>query len=169
MEAWAEALGVLFGIAAVLAISERVRAVNEGWVRWTSTLAIIGLAIAAIDDLRLLALMPGRAAAFVQGDAATKAALTAPGILEGIDPQHWLRLGAVGFWVLVVNFLALRSGTWPKLLAYAGIGAAVAYWLAVAGIVFQLSSVVTIVAGIGAIFLAPLWYIWLGLRLRQTG
>ncbi|HEX9076540.1 MAG TPA: DUF4386 family protein [Anaerolineae bacterium] len=169
VEFWAEALGALFGIAAVLAISESVRASNEGWVRWTSTLAIIGLAIAAIDDLRFLALMPGRAMAYVQSDAATKAALTVPGILEGIDPQHWLRLGAVGFWVLVVSFLALRSGTWPKLLAYVGIGAAIAYWLAVAGIVFQLPSVLTIIAGLGGIFLAPLWYIWLGLRLRQAG
>lgn len=169
VEFWAEALGVLFGIAAVLAISESVRAVNEGWVRWTSTLAILGLAIAAIDDLRFLALMPGRAAAYVQGDAAVKAALTVPGILEGIDPQHWLRLGAVGLWVMVVSLLALRSGTWPKLLAYAGIGAAIAYWLAVVGIVFQIPSVITIIAGLGAIFLAPLWYIWLGLRLRKVG
>jgi len=63
VEFWAEALGVLLGIASVLAISASVRAVNEGWVRWTSTLAIIGLAITAIDDLRFLALTPSRAAA----------------------------------------------------------------------------------------------------------
>ncbi len=137
VEFWAEALGALFGIAAVLAVSESVRAANEGWVRWTSTLAIIGLAIAAIDDLRFLALMPGRAAAYVQGNAAVRAALTVPGTLEGIDPQHWLRLGAVGSWVLVVSLLALRSGTWPKLLAWAGVGAAIAYWLALMELCFR--------------------------------
>jgi hypothetical protein len=63
VEFWAEAQGVLLGIASVLAISATVRAVNEGWVRWTSTLAIIGLAITAIHDLRFLALTPSRAAA----------------------------------------------------------------------------------------------------------
>src|SRR5512138_1182437 len=42
VELWAEALGSLLGIAAVLAISESVRSTkNEGWVRWISMLAII--------------------------------------------------------------------------------------------------------------------------------
>jgi hypothetical protein len=166
VEFWAEALGALAGIAVVLAISARVRSANEGWVRWTSTLAIVGLAITAIDDLRFLALTPGRAAAYVQGDAAVKAALTAPGALEGLDPHHWLRLGAVGLWVMVVNLLALRARAWPAPLAIVGIGVALVYWLAVAGIVLQIPAALTLVAGLGAIVLAPLWYIWLGLRLR---
>src|SRR6266545_1225464 len=33
------ALGSLLGVAAVLAILEGVRSANQGWVRWTSTLA----------------------------------------------------------------------------------------------------------------------------------
>lgn len=168
VEFWAEALGSLVGIAAVLAISERVRSANEGWVRWTSTLAIIGLSITAIDDLRFLALTPGRATAYVQGNAAVKAALTVPGALEGLDPHHWLRLGAVGLWVLVVNLAALRARAWPMPLAYVGIGVALVSWLAVAGIVVQMPAALTLVAGLGAILLAPLWYIWLGLRLRTA-
>jgi len=169
VELWAEALGSLLGIAAVLAISEGVRSTNEGWVRWISMLAIIGLTITAIDDLRFLALTPIRAAAYVNGDAAVKAALTVPGALEGLDPQPWLRLGAVGLWVLVVSLLALRGGIWPKPLAYVGIGSAIVYWLAVAGIVFQLVSVIKIKAGAGAFILVPIWYIWLGRRLRKAG
>src|SRR5262249_22019716 len=169
LEFWAEALGALVGVATVLAISARVRVANDGWVRWTSTLAVIGLATTTIDDLRFLALTPGRAAAYMQGDAAVKAALTAPGALEGLDPHHWLRLGAVGLWVLVVNLLALRARAWPAPLAIVGIGVALVYWLAVAGIVLQIPAALTLVAGVGAIALAPLWYIWLGLRLRQAG
>jgi hypothetical protein len=165
VEFWAEALGALVGIAAVLAISERVRPANDGWVRWTSALAIIGLAITAIDDFRFLALTPVRAAAYVHGDAAVKAALTAPGALEGLDPQHWLRLGAFGLWVLVVNLLALRARAWPAPLAFVGIGVALVIWLAVAGIVMQIPAAITLVAGLGAIMLGPLWDIWLGLRL----
>ncbi len=167
-EYWLFGLYSLLAIAAVLAISENVRSVNEGWVRWTSTLAIIGLAVNAIDSFRRVALDPARAVAYMQGDAAVKAALTVPGALQGLDPQDWLRGGAFGLWALVVSLLALRGGTWPKPLAYVGIGTAITYWLAMAGVVFQLPSVLTIVAGIGAILLAPLWYIWLGLRLRQA-
>jgi hypothetical protein len=33
IEFWAEALGSLLGVAAVLAISEGLRSMNEGWVR----------------------------------------------------------------------------------------------------------------------------------------
>ena len=169
IQLWVEALGSLLGIAAVLAISEGIRSTkNEGWVRWTSTLAIIGLAITTIDDFRFLALMPLRAAAYVNGDAVVKAALTVPGALEGLNPQPWLRLGAVGLWVSVVSLLALRGGIWPKPLTYVGIGSAIVYWLAVAGIVLQLASVIRIKAGAGAFILVPLWYIWLGLRLRKA-
>jgi len=163
------ALYSLVGIAAVLAISASVRAVHDGWVRWTSTLAIIGFAVNAVDWLRRLALDPARAAAYVQGDAAVKAALTVPGALQGLDPQAWFRFGVVGFWVLVVSLLALRSGMWPKLLASLGVAVAITYWLIVASNLLQIQLFTAIVAGVGGVILLPIWYIWLGLRLRQAG
>src|SRR6266498_692967 len=94
------ALGSLLAIAAVFAILESVRSANEGWVRWTSTLAIIGFAVNAVDWFRLLALNPARAAAYVQGDAAIRAALTVPGAIAGLDPAAFLSFGAVGVWIL---------------------------------------------------------------------
>ena len=165
------ALYCLLAIAAVLAISASVRAVNDGWVRWTSTLAIIGLALNAIDALRFAALFPAKATAYVQGDAAVKAALTVPGALWSSDPQGWFKFGAFGFWVLVVSVLALRGGAWPKLLAFVGIGLALASWLVVVGEVTQTQSqsLLAIPAVIGLAILAPIWFIWLGLRLRRAG
>jgi hypothetical protein len=162
-------LYALLAIAAVLAISASVRVVHDGWVRWTSTLAIIGTAVGAIDNIRRVSLDPARAAAYVQGDAATKAALTVPGALQGLDPQGWLKLGGVGVWFLVVSLLALREGTWPKPLAWLGIGVAIVAWLSVVGEVVQTQSLFVILAGAGGIIVIPLWYIWLGLRLRRAG
>jgi|SRR6266545_5723336 len=162
------ALGSLLGIAAVLAISESVRSANEGWVRWTSTLAIIGLAVQAVDQFRVLALNPARAAAYVQGDAVVKAALTVPGATAYLDQQAWLRFGTVGVWVLVVSLLALRGSAWPKPLAYLGIALAIAYWLVVVAEVIQTQSLIAILAGVGGLILVPIWYIWLGLRLRKA-
>ncbi len=122
-------LSLLLTIAVVLAVYETVRGVHDGWARWSSTLAIIGLAVNAIDAVRHAVLDPAKATAYVQGDASVQAALTVPGALEGLDPQGWLRLGAVGFWILLVSLLALRGGAWPKPLAYLGIVVALAVWL----------------------------------------
>ena len=162
------ALGSLLGIAAVPAISESLRSVNQGWVRWTSTLAILGFAVNSIDSFRRMALDPARATAYVKGDAAIKAALTVPGALPALDPNAWLRLGAVGLWVLVVCLLALRSGTWPRPLAYLGIAVTIVYWLIVASNYLQIQLFTAIIAGVGLVILAPIWYIWLGLRLRKA-
>lgn len=160
------ALYSLLAIAAVLAISENVRSANEGWTRWTSTLAIIGLAVNAIVAFNHVALDPDRAAVYMQGDTAVKAALTVPGALESLDPQAWLRYGAFGLWALVVSLLARRRNIWPQSLTYMGIGVAIAAWLVVAGEVFPSQSLIALIAGVASI-LVPIWYIWLGLSLRK--
>ncbi len=168
IEYWAFALGAVLALAAVLAISEHVRSANDGLVRWTSNLAIIGFAVTSINFFRLLALVPGRAAAFATGDAAMKATLAATQADLGLDPQGWLGFGGVGLWVLVVSLLALRGNALPKPHAYVGIAVAVAYWLVVAGYVLGAEMLIAIAAGLGGVILGPIWYIWAGLRLRQA-
>jgi hypothetical protein len=165
---WVFALSGLLGIAVVLALSESVRSANEGWVRWTSILASLGFAVVAINNFRNIAFQPARAMAYLKGDAAARAAIELSGPF-GLDPQNWLGFGAVGLWVLVVSLLALRAGAWPKLLTYAGLATAVAYWLIVVGSVLNLETLFTLAAALGGIVLAPIWYIWAGLKLRQAG
>lgn len=164
---WEFALGAVLAIAAVPAISEVVRAANEGWVRWTSNLAYLGFAVTAITYFQGLARMPERAAAYLAGDASTKAAIAATGGFS-LDPQGWLAFGGVGLWVLVVSLLALRSDALPKALAYIGIATAILYWFVVAGYVLQIETMVAIAAGLGGIIAAPIWYIWIGVTLRRA-
>ena len=162
-------LSSLLAIAAVLAISGNVCSAHEGWVRWTSTLAIIGQAVNTIESLHRMASDPLKATAYMNGDTAVKAALTVPGAVQGLfDPQGWLRVGVVGLWVLVVSLSALRGGAWPRLLAFIGIGGGIAYMLVVPGQVLQIQWFIAIIAGIGGVILIPIWYIWLGLRLRKA-
>jgi len=167
LQYWAFALGAVFALAVVPSISEKVRTANEGWVRWTSNLALVGFAVAAIQYFRYVALYPARAEAFVTGDAATKAALAANQSLVAMDPNGWLVFGGVGLWFLVVNLLAMRGNVWPKPLAYVGIVGAIAYWFVVAGFIFEAGVLITIAAA-AAVIVAPIWYIWTGLILRQA-
>ena len=63
----------------------------------------------------------------------------------------------------------LRGNAWSKLLAYAGIGGGIAYLAVVIGQVLQSQLLIAIVAGVGGVILIPIWFIWLGLRLRKAG
>ena len=163
---WALAVGALFALGAVLAISQVVRSVNEGWVRWTSTLATLGFSVVAVDNFRNVGFQSGRALAFVEGDAATRLALGVSGPFS-LDPQGWLGFGAVGLWVLVVSLLALRSGRLRAPLPQLGIGVAIAYFLVVAGLVLSMEALIAIAAGVGGVILGPVWYVWIGLGLQR--
>jgi len=165
---WFFAIGALFAIAAVAAISELVRSQNEGWVRWMSTLAYIGFALTIIGYLQSISLIPGRADAYAAGDASTRAAIAAlSGGSSNLDPNGWIRYGLPGLWILVVGMLALRGTTVPKVLAFLGIIGAVCYWLIVIGYLLRLEWFVAISAGLGGVIIGPIFYIWMGLILRR--
>jgi len=167
LQYWSFALTGLLGLAVVLAISERARSVSEGWVRWTSHLAVVGFAFIALQYFRYMSIYPERAAAFVAGDEVTKAAIAANQSLVGVDPNGWVTYGFIGIWFLVVNLLALSGDIWPKFLSYVGIVGAIAYGIVVAGLASQQEILVTIAAG-AAVIVAPIWYIWAGVVLRQS-
>jgi hypothetical protein len=163
---WAFALGAILALAAVPAISEQVRSASEGWVRWANNLALVGFAVTAVNYLRLVTVTPDRAAVFAVGDEMTRKAISWSQF--GLDPNGWLGFGCVGVWVLVVSILALRANALPKFLNYLGILVGIAYWLVVVGFVSNLEMLVTVSAGLGGIILGPIWYIWIGFKLRQA-
>lgn len=165
---WAMALGAVFALAVVPAVSATVRDLHEGWVQWSSTLASLGFAVAILDNYWAIALTPARAAAFVTGNEVWRGALTVPGAPQFIDVHGYLGYGAVGVWVLVVSLLALRGARWPRPLALLGIALAIAYFLVVTPLFSEVREVVLLVAGIGGVILAPIWYIGIGLMLRRA-
>jgi hypothetical protein len=143
-----------------------MRGVHQGWVRWTANLAFLGFAVTAIDFFKVWAIQVYRAEIFVNADASARAAISATS--DGLDPQGWLSFGMVGAWVLAVSLLAWRENLWPKSLCYAGLALAGIYWLIVVGNVFGIDILLSIAAALGGVILAPIWYIWVGLRLRQV-
>jgi len=168
---WALLIGAVFALAMIPAISATVQHLNEGWVRWTSTLATIAFAVVILDNYWAIVYTEAIGRAYVTGTEAVREALTIPGSAQWIDVKGWLAYGAVGLWVLVCSILALRNNVWPKGLAYLGILAAFIYFLALASLVIPalfLSGAIILVGVIGAVF-APIWFTWMGSFLRRTG
>lgn len=162
-------VGAALALAVVPAVSKRLGGENEGWVYWSGTLALLGFTVTLIGNVRAIALEPLRAAAYLAGDASTRAALAASVPIRGdLDLQGWLQFGAVGLWVLVVSWLGLGMRVWPRGLSYIGLALGIGYWLAALGFTLKSDALVTLAAGLAGVVLAPIWYIWLGLTLRRN-
>ena len=47
---WALLFGAVFALAVIPAVSATVQHLNEGWVRWTGTLATLAFAVVILDN-----------------------------------------------------------------------------------------------------------------------
>lgn len=163
---WETALGALFAVGAVMAITELVREAGPGLARWTGNLAVIGFAATAISGFRALAVQPLMASSYVAADASAKAAIVANSN-PNLDPDGWLAFGVVGVWAIVTSVLALRANALPRLLSYVGFAAGVLYVFVVAGNVTHTEALIAVAAGLGGVIVAPIWFIGIGLTLLR--
>jgi hypothetical protein len=167
---WAMLISAVFALAMIPAVSATVQHLNEGWVRWTSTLATIAFAVSILDNYWSIVYTDARAHAYMFGTEAVRATLSVPGAPQAIDVQGWLANGAVGLWALVISVLALRHQVWHKGLAYLGIFGAFVYFLALLAQVIPdlvYAGAVVYVGILGAI-VAPIWFTWMGIHLRRA-
>lgn len=162
---WGFAVSAVLAIAVVLAVSQRVQSLGEGWVRWMSTLAVVGFAVTALNYFRYLDFYPMLAKAYASGDATVKAAAVSSQSVVPLDPDGWFSFGAVGLWFLVVNLVAFSGNPWPRVVSYLGIVGAIAYLLVMVGFVFDIY--VLTFSAIVSVIIGPIWYIWVGLILRK--
>jgi hypothetical protein len=163
---WALVLAPLFGIAVVLALSDLVRPVNDGWARWGTTLGIVSMGIQAANYLLAQSHTPRLAAAYIQADASAKVAIAALGP-RWIDPDFWMSFGLSAIWLVILNWLALRGARIPRGLAYVGLACGISYLLIPGGFVLRLPSALSLAAGLVGLVLAPIWWIWAGVFLRR--
>jgi hypothetical protein len=164
---WETALGALFAIGAVMAITELVGEAGPGLARWTGNLAIIGFAATAISGFRALAVQPLMASSYVVADASAKAAIVANSN-PNLDPDGWLAFGVVGVWAIVASVLALRANALPRLLSYVGFAVGALYLFVVAGNVTHTEAFIAVAAGLGAVIMAPIWFIGVGVTLLRA-
>lgn len=160
--------GVLgfFGVAVVLAVSEFARRdTEEWWIRYTSVLATFGYLIMSLDSLRGGVLHKLRAQTWVDGDAATRAAIGATRLT--LDYYGWFAFGAVGVWLIAANIRMWRDGRISRPLAVLGMVVGIAHVVFMIGESVQsvpmidVSIVVGLLAGI-------VWLGGIGLILWRT-
>jgi hypothetical protein len=156
------AIGIL-ALGVVPIISGLVGGKVSGFFQWVVSLGMLGFAVHAVEEVRLLALTRRIADAYVAGDAATRSAIAALG-LQNLDPLHIFKFGFVGLWALVVSILGFSRKTLPPVLCAIGIVGGAAFWMNLVGNVLQLVPIVT-ATSITAIVVGPIWYIWVGARL----
>jgi hypothetical protein len=162
---WIETLVGVLGLAVVPALSSIVLSRHEGWVRWAGNLASAGFIISAVGYSLSIARLPNIANAYINGEAATQAALAAVW-KASIDLFGLWGYGAVGVWVLIVSLLTIHQTGYPKLLAYLGILHAILFLLIPVGAIFKIQTVLLFIASAG-VAVAPIWWIWVGITLRR--
>lgn len=152
-------IGIL-GLIVVPAFSELFKGQNEGWVRWTGNLALVGFAVAAVSNLLTFARLPAIAAAFVAGDASTKAALV-PVWRSTLDLYGIWNDGVIGLWMLTLSLVALRGNLLPRILAILGILAGIFLFLIPLAFFIKTPSLFLLAAVLGGLA-STIWMIWSG-------
>lgn len=154
------ALGGFTSVAALLALYLRLQAVDRAF-------ALYGLILSMMSALGIM----------VQGAYTLANALVAPKGAPDLsalpfqaDPRGLLAFGVAGAGIATLSWLTLRS-TLPRNLGYVGLLNAVALVALFLGNLLTgtdtHSLAILIPGGLASLILTPVWYIWLGVALRQ--
>ncbi len=150
-------VGGLLSTAVLVAVYGRLRPSSGPFALWAlllGSVAAIGSAVHGGYDLANVINRP-------------QIGLSIP---NPVDPRGLLTFGVTAIAVFVLAWLILRSGAFPKRLAYVGLAAGVLLLVIYVGrltIVDPESPVLLVAALLAGFVVHPLWYVWLGLELRR--
>jgi hypothetical protein len=155
-------LGGLLTSAVIVELYQRLRETDESFALWALALGLIGAAGSAIHggyDLANAINVPDSIPANLAN------------LPSQVDPRGLLTFGVAGLGILLVSWLMVRGGQFPRNLGYLG------YVLGILLIVIYLARLIIldptnplVVAAVlpTGFIINPLWYIWLGLSLRRN-
>jgi hypothetical protein len=158
-------LGGLLGSVVMLALYQRLRETEATFALWAALLGVVaalGSALHGGYDLAN-AINPPAVSAGFQTDLNN--------LPSQVDPRGLLTFGVTGIAFLVVAWLIVRGGQFPKRLGYLGYALGLLLVIVYLGRLILLQPGNPFLLGSAALtgfLLAPLWYIWLGLVLWRS-
>lgn len=168
------ALAGLFGLAAVPAIHARVAPLSEGWMRWTSTLALIGFVMMAVtgfwhaeSETSLIGSWSPLPAEIAPDLAIPMTSLAIFLDLLGHVPLGWFEAAGIGLWVFSVSWLARGTDLLSQGVIRIGLAAGVLSVAAMLGAAPQLALLLLPIMMTGGLLLSTLWFFQVGLLLLR--
>ena len=151
------ALWALFGIVAVYWV---IRAQGEAWSLFATLVGLLGAFGTMAAALYQIALIRAFLAQPVTPTAAPPLAVAAT------DPLNLATFALTGLWFLIANVLLWRAG-FPRLLVALGFVAVADLFAGFFGSLSGLDGLVTLAGQVAGGLGGPLYWLWLGLRLRR--
>jgi hypothetical protein len=158
---WLFLLTSLLGLGLVVGLRRLAPPGRAALAEWAAAVGGLGFAGVALDQARLIAHVPGLVQAFAASPDRARE-ISNLSFVNLTDRYGLLTFGALGLWLLVVSFGCL-PGSAPSWLRASGVLAAAVYLIVA---VFE-GSWTSVVAGIGALTLAPLFFGGLAVLVRR--
>ncbi len=149
------AFWALFGIVAVYWV---VRTYGEAWSLFATLVGVVASIGTMAASLYQIAAVR---AILLTSDPAARVSTASP-----TDPLNVMTFGLTGLWFLIANLLLWRAPV-PRLLVLLGLVAVVDLFAGFFGSLGGLDGLVTLAGVVAGGVGGPLYWLWLGLRLRR--
>ena len=160
----AAALIAVLGLGFARVVSRHVGTKRFFLLRWIASLAMLGFAVEAVDQIRSLGILSRASVLYSSFSETMRESVIASQHLRYIDNTALFRFGFVGVWFIVLNLYALKRGRLALIPSVLGIIGGVLMCLAMAGSFGGIDVLMTVGAG-AAVIIGPIWYIWTGMIL----
>ncbi len=167
LQYWFFSIASVMGLAVIISAKRFMKDFSDDILDWASVLGLIGYGVMCTNFIRIAFLLPQRAQRFAEGGEELRQAMLGANALP-LDPTGILGFGFVGFWFLILNYLARSKDNFPDELAYIGIMGGILHMFVPLGTIIDQQILVAIAAGFGGVVLGPIWYIWFGITLTKN-
>jgi hypothetical protein len=152
-------VGGVLATAVFVALYERLRVVDAAFALWALVLGVVG------------ALGSGLHGGYDLANLANPPETSTAGLPSQVDPRGLGTFALTGLALLVVSWLMLRGGGFPRLLAYLGLlAAALLLWVYIGRLTIldpESAGVLPFAVVLGFL-VNPAWYAWVGLSLLRS-